>query len=196
MKDSSRHARNIFAKSQNGFALVVALLLMVALSIVGVAALRNVSLQERMTGNLYARVASLQESRSTMRLLEQEHNENFGTDAGALITASGTTWWTDPRPDGSGGAYWSAASSWTTTRTVSTPLMAGFASYWTSENLLPSGFKHQSCALQASQAPCERISARQTVRVIEANTGALTLVQQYFYYFKPEDSTKAPPLSP
>jgi hypothetical protein len=54
-------------RKQQGFVLVVALLLLIALSLIGVAAMRNVSLQEKMAGNFYFRTTINHETESTLR---------------------------------------------------------------------------------------------------------------------------------
>ena len=69
-----------FAKS-NGFSLIVAMLLLVALSFVGVASLRNVSLQERMAGNSYYRTIATHESEGVLRISRQLAKVSWLQDA-------------------------------------------------------------------------------------------------------------------
>lgn len=72
----------IFRKRRSqGFALIVALLLMVALSFIGVSALRNVSLQEKMAGNLYYRTIAFHESEGALRFARQRVESDWQSDA-------------------------------------------------------------------------------------------------------------------
>jgi type IV pilus assembly protein PilX len=96
---------------QNGFVLVVALLLLVALSFIGVSSLRNVSLQERMAGNTYYRILSSHDADAALRLARAsidkvrfDPTEQFGSTT--------PTGWQSSVGDSST-AFWTSASTWT-----------------------------------------------------------------------------------
>ncbi|TAG05324.1 MAG: hypothetical protein EAZ43_02200 [Betaproteobacteria bacterium] len=178
--------------TQHGFTLVVALLLLVALSFVGIASLRNVTIQEKTTGSQFARLMSFQESLSVMRGAEQEHSVLLGLESSIAPAARASTadWWTEPRTSAVEAAYWAKDSSWTGTRSVAPAdrRNTGFASSWTSEEVANgTEIRHRSC--QTSQAvnpalPCRLWVARQTVRTLEPNSGAVSVVQQHYQYLR------------
>jgi type IV pilus assembly protein PilX len=63
--------RTPFARRQRGVALVVALLLLLVATMIGLAASRSSVLQERMSGNTYDRSLAFQRSESALRAAEQ-----------------------------------------------------------------------------------------------------------------------------
>ena len=86
----SRHVagRYRMASGQKGFVLIVALMLMVALSFLGVSALRNVTLQERMTGSQYYRTIALHESDGALRYARQVIQSAWQSNAIPALNAS------------------------------------------------------------------------------------------------------------
>jgi Tfp pilus assembly protein PilX len=187
---------------QQGFALVVALLLMVALSLVGVAALRNVSLQERTAGNQYFRSISLNEARSVMRTIEQKYHSEFGISSIGNVPepVSGATSWTTIDQAAAGAAVWSKAASWTGKEAFSTPIATGLVAQWTSDDVAQGKIRDESCEKAASGGgasvdPCGAFVIRQTVRADDPQTGAAVAIQQHFKYID-KDDLLAPPTTP
>jgi type IV pilus assembly protein PilX len=67
----TRRAPRIHARAQRGVALVVALILLLVATLLGLAASRGTALQERMSSNSYDRSLAFQRSESALRAAEQ-----------------------------------------------------------------------------------------------------------------------------
>lgn len=72
----SRHSRS----SQHGVALVVALVLLVVATLIGLAGIRGTNLQERMSANMYDRSLAFQRAESALRAAEQAITSNYRID--------------------------------------------------------------------------------------------------------------------
>ena len=176
------------ANRSQGFALVVALLLMVALSFVGVAALRNVSLQERMAGNAYFRTVATHEAEANLRLARQNidvvaQSASLNFPAVASSTLPGT--WGGLLSDDSR-KFWATATSWAST---SQPAALNSAKpldgRWTIEQL--PGTNPQCPASAGSFAgagsnKCPSMFFRSSARAADAVTGASAAVQEWSMY--------------
>lgn len=78
--------------SQGGIALVVALILLVVMTLVGLSGLRNVTLEERMTANTFDRSVSFQAAEAALKeaeVLVQTQNLTMRPGAGICIAATG-----------------------------------------------------------------------------------------------------------
>jgi Tfp pilus assembly protein PilX len=172
-------------RRNSGFTLVVALLLLVAMSLLGVAALRNVSIQEKMAGNVYFKALTLQQSESTLRVALQALEERNRTTA-LLEGVTGDPIVSTQITDGWSANFWRTASAWTVNQTV-TPVgtnTTGITSRFISE-YVP---KQQIIAAQSgtygspfggNDLP-KYILTRQTSEAVDSATGARSVVQQYF----------------
>jgi Tfp pilus assembly protein PilX len=157
--------------SQSGFALVVALLLMVALSFIGVTALRNVSLQEKMAGNFFFRLAMTHESEGAQRTAIQR---TLQITAAGLSGSAGDP----PEPVNQASvAYWSNPANWATvanSTSLSTLRPAdtkALLEAFPGENpLAPSNVGNSSSKVNYF---------RTGTRTVEAATGATVIVQQW-----------------
>jgi hypothetical protein len=116
---NTNHDRNRARRTeQSGFVLIIALLLLVALSLIGAAALRNVSLQEKMAGNFFFRTTIAHEAESALRAAR--NNALVG------LEAQNITWVFDSAPRGWNGdilpemsvAYWKNPANWENTKTI------------------------------------------------------------------------------
>lgn len=67
----TRRAPRVYARAQRGVALVVALILLVVATLIGLAASRGTVLQERMSANSYDRSLAFQRSEAALRAAEQ-----------------------------------------------------------------------------------------------------------------------------
>lgn len=72
----------IGGRRQNGIALVVALVMLVVLTLMGLAGMRNTSLQERLSGNMYDRSLAMQVAEAALRAAEAalSANPNLGVN--------------------------------------------------------------------------------------------------------------------
>ena len=61
------HTRPVMRRSQQGVALIIALVLLVTITLLGLSSMRNTGLQERMSANLYDRAIAFQASESALR---------------------------------------------------------------------------------------------------------------------------------
>jgi type IV pilus assembly protein PilX len=88
----SRHSRMTRARSQRGVALVVALILLVVATLLGLAASRGTILQERMSANSYDRSLAFQRSEAALRAAEDAITADWriinlgGTDCSPDVT--------------------------------------------------------------------------------------------------------------
>lgn len=76
----SRGARSLLhrpARAQRGVALVVALILLLIGTIIGLASIRNTNLQERMSANMYDRSLAFQRAEAGLRAAEQAITSNW-----------------------------------------------------------------------------------------------------------------------
>jgi type IV pilus assembly protein PilX len=180
------------SRSQHGFALVVALLLLVALSLIGVAALKNVSLQEKMAGNTYFRMVTFQEAESAL----MESSRAVGLSSTSVDGA--------PSGDDSdkatrniidtGGArdFWLKTTSWanTTTAAVLPTKNAGTESKWIREDFNQAESVEpcdRSKSAGTAQDNCYSKVYRITATADMAATGAKVVTQNF--YFIPLDKT-------
>jgi type IV pilus assembly protein PilX len=87
-------------EKQQGVALIVALLLLLAISTLALTAMRNAGMQEKMVANLYDRELSLQAVENTILAAERLVNANGLTTPNLLperlITATTPDFWVDP----------------------------------------------------------------------------------------------------
>lgn len=70
MKTITPNTRFSCAHHQGGIALIVALVLLVAVTLLGISGIRNTSMQERMSGNMYDRSLAMQAAESALRAAE------------------------------------------------------------------------------------------------------------------------------
>jgi type IV pilus assembly protein PilX len=159
------------ARFERGFTLVVALLLMVALSLIGVTALRNVSLQEKMAGNFFFRIALTHENESALRTASQDV---------ATKAPSGVASWPNPVNQASL-AYWSKASNVSAiTATAQTPaaLKPGVSNVYATEATDPLPPDTLNSNVDGRPVVLVRYF-RTTVNSTEAATGASAAVQDW-----------------
>lgn len=79
----------VVARGQRGVALVVALVLLVLMTLVGLTAMRGVTLEERMTSNTYDRSLSFQAAEAALREAEVLVNTNRPTPAALSACVNG-----------------------------------------------------------------------------------------------------------
>jgi type IV pilus assembly protein PilX len=174
------HHRNIPALMSGGFALVVVLLLMVALSLVGLASLRNTALQEKMAGNLYFRTLAFQEAEGALRSTVAKVDSKIGLLTGTPVAPdSSDNDWKTFISTGSNNEYWGTTSSWTATgsRTNSSALTVNA----TTEQLML-GNQLPSCELKLGASACQVVFTRMTTRALDPVTGAAVIVQQHWSF--------------
>jgi Tfp pilus assembly protein PilX len=180
---------------QSGFTLVVALLLLVALSFVGISGLRSVTLQEKMTGNMYFRALAFNEAQAGLRLGEQVTYKQFGTPSSTFGSCSAS----DPKnfcpvDNGASPGYLSKSTAWSTSNSVATALNSGLSSTWINESMNnEQRVRIKGCQETTSEpppVPCDRMYMRTTVRSTDAATGALAIVQQHFRFNGNPDEVK------
>ncbi|MGL4230875.1 MAG: pilus assembly PilX family protein [Casimicrobium sp.] len=174
-----------------GFALVVALLLLVALSLIGVAGLRNVTLQEKMAGNSYFRNIAFNEAQASLHLGQQKTFDLFGTTAATFAPCSATSGTNRCTLSSGGSAAYFANddTAWIGAVTVLSPLNIGFNSDWVNERINPdASIDDPSCQLSQGVSsdppgiPCGRSFMRTTSRSRDVATGATSITQQYFRF--------------
>ena len=105
-----------FAQTQRGVTLVVALMLLIAVTLLGLASMRGTGMQERMSANLYDRAIAFQAAESALREAEAL------LSSGAAGAFDGTVAGRFGKPDPSGDDFenrwentatvWASASVW------------------------------------------------------------------------------------
>ena len=109
-------ARRAFDSKHNGFALIVVVLLLVALSMVGIASLRGVTLQEKMAGNLYFRALAFAEAESALRATVAKIDSKVGLTVETPVTPDPSDLdWKPLLASGSNQSYWGSDSGWANT---------------------------------------------------------------------------------
>ncbi len=162
-----------------GFALVVALLLMVALSFIGVSALRNVSLQEKMAGNLYYRTIALHESEGALRFARQRVESDWQNDAIPAAnneTSLGVWGKIVSQPTL---AFYSLAANWSSATTLTSLLSTRpVATQYVIEQF-PS--KIPKCGTGTN---CDATFVRSSARAVDPVTNAAVVTQEWAMYPK------------
>jgi Tfp pilus assembly protein PilX len=168
-------------RAERGFALVITLLLLVALSLVGVTALRNVSLQEKMAGNFFFRSSIGQEAEAVARYARQRVDK-ASVDSNArfpevfIQTTPTIGNWTGLAKDSSL-AFWSNPANWTAgaaTTNLSTTRPADTKS--SIEQLAGTHIFYQD------SSPIPVNFFRMTGRATETATGSASVVQEWSMY--------------
>lgn len=168
----------------NGFALVVVLLLMVALSMVGVASLRGITLQEKMAGNLYFRALSFAETESALRATVARMDSKVGlTVETPPAPDSSDLNWKPLIPSGSNQSYWTAASGWvaTSARSAMSTTATGLTINATTE-FVSTGNQVPTCEIKMGYSACQVTFTRMTARALDPATGAAVVLQQHWSF--------------
>ena len=176
---SQRKVPLVARRNSGGFALIVAVLLMVALSFVGVAALRNVSLQERMAGNSYYRTIATHESEAGLRLVRQKLEDAWINDAIATPTSTSALSAWDGLVNKSSIAFFVASASWSSAPVV-TSLIA------TRPVDVKSAIEQKTGQLPLcdEQSKCPADFFRSSARVNDSATGANVITQEWSMFPK------------
>ena len=176
--------RKQFSVKPNGFALVVVLLLMVALSMVGVASLRSITLQEKMAGNLYFRSLAFAEAESALRATVARMDGKVGlTVETPPAPDSADLNWKTLIPTGSDQSYWNTAAAWTATAvgSVMSASASGFSVNTTTERM-NTGNQLPTCEDKMGSSACQVMFTRMTARATDASTGAAVVLQQHWSF--------------
>ncbi len=169
-----------FRTKANGFALIVAMLFMVALSFIGVASIRNVSLQERMAGNSYYRTIATHESEALLRISRQLAKVSWVQDTFPAEDNSSATLspWGGVIPQSSI-SFFSTASNWLSA-SVPSSLSSTRPVSVNSSNEAFSGDNPRGGVSNEGKATYVRASARATDPV----TGASVVTQDWSMFPK------------
>ena len=174
------HARPAMRRSQQGVALVIALVLLVTITLLGLSSMRNTGLQERMSANLFDRALAFQASESALR------------DAEAAIVPASFPTCTAPSclnvcnnglcsmPLASDVERWNspAFTGWQNTTTALGNLVANQPQYFVEDMGV---VRQYACKgmVDSVDAQCDARRYRITARITSAS-GAVTLLQSSF----------------
>ena len=106
---------------QRGIALVVVLLLLLSVTLIGLAAMRGTLMQERMAGNVAARGVAFQATEAALREAEGVAAELVGEPAGAACDQG-----VCPQPAPLDTPRWETAGFWDTASNYRTPTIQGY----------------------------------------------------------------------
>jgi Tfp pilus assembly protein PilX len=164
-----------------GFALVVVLLLLTALSLLGVASLRSVALQEKMAGNLYFKHLVFQDAESALRSTAARMDSLLGPTAAVGATPSATSInFREFNSSASNVNYLIQNSNWTGTRAF-----VSLARTSVNVNAITDSLgvqEVQGCQINTGPNPCKLAFTRMSARSIDPGTGAAAVVQQYWAF--------------
>ncbi len=184
-----RKLKQFEKKWQHGFTLIVALLLLVALSFIGVAGLRNVTLQEKMSGNMFFRTLAFSEAEATLQVAENVSFNQFGTVGASMPSCGSAATLVCTMDQGSSLSHLAKDAAWTDSASMVTPANAGFSSNWMNEDLLKGGLvvekgcqESSGASSNAAVSSCERVYVRTSARSLDASSGALSITQQFFKF--------------
>ncbi|MDZ7790744.1 MAG: PilX N-terminal domain-containing pilus assembly protein [Xanthomonadales bacterium] len=100
-------------RNSQGSVLIIGLILLLVLTIIGLAGMQNTALQERMAGNFDERNDAFQYAELALRVAEREHAE--GAASGAAILNDGSDGWPAACPEidqlGCGGSNATASTA-------------------------------------------------------------------------------------
>jgi type IV pilus assembly protein PilX len=184
LKIASRKAVLRFNRNR-GFALVVVLLIMVALSMVGIASMRSVTLQEKMAGNLYFRSLAMSEAESALRSTAAKMESLVGLSIATPDTADDSSPdWKARLQQGSNVSYWTGSSAWsnTSTRSAMSTTASGMTISATTEQLAMNNIRGGCDIKKMDGTPCKAMFTRMTSRALDPNTGAAVAVQQFWWF--------------
>ena len=88
MKTTAHHTDHVHRK-QRGIALITSLILLVVMTLLGLAAIRGITQEERMAGHSYSRSLDFQGSESALRTIEELVESNKPMPASGCSTVSG-----------------------------------------------------------------------------------------------------------
>lgn len=172
MKNTSRIPRI----QTRGFSLIVTLLLLVALSLIGVASLRNVSLQEKMAGNFYFRTTAMQDAHGALRQARGEVEGWVASGSAPALSQTSTAGvWSSLIKSAATVKYWADDSNWS--NAGSSVATAGMNAKWAREG---EAAKHFVCA--DSEAGCRVNYIRMTARTKDVASGAAVVIQDLNVY--------------
>jgi type IV pilus assembly protein PilX len=173
--------RRELANPQSGFALVVVLLLITALSLVGVASLRSTSLQERMAGNLYFKSLSMQDAEAALRSTAARMESKLGAQVAVVpATASTDANWRNFNADSATQSHLRSATAWTDTRALTSVARGSSTVNAVTESFGVS--RLTGCDVNVRPGACLFRFTRMSSKSTDSVTGASSIVQQYWTF--------------
>ena len=166
----------------SGFALIVVLLLLVALSLVGVAALRSTSLQEKMAGNLYFKAQSMQDAEAALRSTAARMDSLLGRTATTVpATSASSPNWREFSASFALSSVLRTPSTWTGTRPLDSLARSSINVNAVTESMGISELI--GCDVNAARpGACKFRFTRMSSRATDSVTGASSIVQQYWTF--------------
>lgn len=154
------------AKQQQGVALVIALVFLLLLTIIGVTAMQNATLQERMAGNVRDRNVGLQSAEFALRDAEQVVDDGVSTAAGYVFATDDAPDWR--ATDCAGGDVSVVADAGLNAEVDSAPCY--FAEEFVSAPLVAGSgdaeLRYRITALATGRSPDTRVVVRSSYRTV------------------------------
>lgn len=158
MSAINRSSEFEFSRRQQGFSLLVVLLLLVVMSVLGIAVLRSSAMQERMSANLRDRSLALQAAESALRYAQDEVLGIAASNWDKKIPTAGDCTGSGVCPPASAPSWHAVpGGKWDATRLAAAP------EYWIEYLGVGPGYKGSCDTVPASvdcQSPLFRITAR------------------------------------
>ncbi len=178
----SRPAFRMPTPDARGFALVIVLLLITALSLVGVASLRSTSLQERMAGNLYFKSLSMQDAEAALRSTAARMESKLGAQVAVVAAPSASDPnWRSFKASSAEQTFLRSAPAWTNTRTITS-----LARSSTTVNAVTESFgisELAGCDVNVGRpGACKFQFTRMSSKSTDSATGASSIVQQFWTF--------------
>ncbi len=176
--------RQTLSNSRNagGFALVVVLLLITALSLVAVASLKSTSLQERMAGNLYFKSLSMQDAEAALRSTSARMESKLGSQVAVVSApAAADPNWRSFNASAAQQTYLRSSPAWTNTRVITS-----LARSSSTVNAVTESFgisELAGCDVNVGRpGACKFQFTRMSSKSTDSVTGASSIVQQYWTF--------------
>lgn len=174
------HTRPVMRRNQRGVALIVALVLLVTITLLGLSSMRNTGLQERMSANLYDRSLAFQASETALRDAEAAIvPANFPTcSAASCLNACNNGLCATPLPTEVERWNTTAFTGWQNTTTPLGNLVTNQPQYFIEDMGV---VRQYACKgmVDSVDAQCDARRYRITARITSAS-GAVTLLQSSF----------------
>jgi Tfp pilus assembly protein PilX len=171
-----------FDSHERGFALVVVLLLLVALSLVGVASLRSTSLQEKMAGNLYFKSLSMQDAEGALRSTAARMESKLGSSVAVQpATSANDANWRSFNPQSAIQSNLRSPAAWTNTRALTSLSRSTVTVNAVTESFGISELA--GCDVNVGRpGACKFRFTRMSSRANDSVTGASSITQQFWTF--------------
>jgi Tfp pilus assembly protein PilX len=144
-----------------------------------------------MAGNMFFRTLAFSEAEATLQVAESVVYNQFGTVGASMPNCAAGSTLTCRQDQANGFSFLAKSAAWSGSSATTTPLNPGFSSNWMNDDLTnEKTVEEQGCQSTGAGGPssndptlpCKRIYMRTTARSVDANSGALSITQQFYKF--------------